>query len=158
MTIWQYQRQLIRRLLQWSLFSLGVGGVLMLGRRFWRDVGKQFIGWALIDLLIAYLGIRVSAQRRAELPDPDAPEVLQSETKNLRYLLEVNTLLDVVYMFVGRWLMKRGSPGTGLGILIQGTFLFLFDLFHAGNTPAPQLPPPKPAPKKRAPRKRKSAE
>ncbi|MEP7292839.1 MAG: hypothetical protein ABI835_13735, partial [Chloroflexota bacterium] len=73
MNVWEYQRLVIRRLLQWSLLSLGVGGIFMLGSRFWRDLGKQFVGWALVNLGIAYVGIRLTAQRRAALPNPNTP-------------------------------------------------------------------------------------
>lgn len=135
MNIWDYQRKIMQRLLQWSLFSLVAGALMLPGSRFWRDVGKQFIGWGIINMGIVYFGIRRSQQRQAALPDPNHAEVVQREVTNLRRLLEVNTLLDVLYMAGGRSLMQRGSRGTGLGILIQGAFLFIFDLFHAGNVP-----------------------
>ncbi|MEP7292887.1 MAG: hypothetical protein ABI835_13980, partial [Chloroflexota bacterium] len=62
----------------------------------------------------------------------------EAEAHTLRRLLEVNTLLDLIYMFGGRSLIRHGSRGTGWGIVIQGTFLFLFDLFHAGSVPGPR--------------------
>ncbi len=135
MNIWQYQRTIIQRLLQWSLVSLVAGAFMQLGSRFWRDVGKQFIGWGIVNMGIVYFGIRMGEKRRAELHNPNNTAVVQRETQNLRRLLEVNTLLDVLYMAGGRSLMRRGSRGTGLGIILQGAFLFLFDLFHAGNMP-----------------------
>ena len=135
MNIWDYQRILTRRLIQWALISLGIGGLLASGSRFWRGVGGQFIGWALVNLGIAWFGIRTSEDRRIALPDPLAPEVLDREAHNLRQLLWINTALDLLYVAGGRWLIRRGKPGTGWGIVIQGMFLFLFDLFHAGGIP-----------------------
>ncbi len=132
MHIRQYQMLVIRRLLQWSLISLGMGSLMIFGTRFWRDLGKQFIGWALVNLGIVYFGIRMNQEQQASLPDPDAQH---NEGQKLRRLLEINTLIDVLYMAGGRQMMRRGSRGTGLGILIQGGFLFLFDLYHAGQTP-----------------------
>ena len=135
MNVWDYQRILTRRLIQWALISLGIGGLLVSGRRFWRGVGGQFIGWALVNLGIAWFGIRTSEDRRSALPDPFAPEVLEREAHNLRRLLWINTVLDLLYIAGGRWLIRRGKRGTGWGIVIQGAFLFLFDLLHAGGVP-----------------------
>ncbi len=135
MNIWDYQRILTRRLIQWALISLGIGTLMLGGRRFWRGVGGQFIGWALINLGIAWFGIRTSENRRVALPDPLAPEVLDHEAESLRRLLWINTALDLLYVAGGRWLIRRGSRGTGWGIIVQGMFLFLFDLLHAGGIP-----------------------
>jgi len=133
MNIWEYQRILVRRLIQWALISLGIGRLLASGSRFWRGVGGQFVGWALVNLGIAYWGVTTSENRRAALPDPLAPEVVEREAHNLRRLLLINTALDLVYIAGGRWLIRRGSRGTGWGIVLQGAFLFLFDLLHAGS-------------------------
>jgi len=136
MTIWEYQHLIIRRLMQWSLFSLGAGGILLLlGNRFWRQMGRQFVGWALLDLAIAYFGVRISAVRRAALPDPEAPAAIERETGDLRRLLEASVLIDLIAVFAARAVLRRGQRGTGCGMLIQASFLFFFDLFHAGNVP-----------------------
>ena len=84
MNIWDYQRILVRRLIQWALISLGIGTLLSGGNRFWRGVSGQFIAWALINLGIAYFGITTSENRRVALPDPLAPEVLEREAESLR--------------------------------------------------------------------------
>lgn len=135
MNIWGYQQILTRRLIQWALLSLGIGGLLVGGSRFWRGVGGQFIGWALVNLGIAYFGVTTSENRRVALPDQLAPEVLEREAHDLRRLLWINTALDLLYVAGGRWLIRRGKPGTGWGIVVQGAFLFLFDLLHADGVP-----------------------
>lgn len=136
MTIWEYHHLIIRRLMQWSLFSLGAGGVLLLlGNRFWRQVGRQFVGWALLDLAMTWVGLRISNQRRAALPDPESPAAIERETADLRRLLEASVIIDLIGVFSGRALLRRGSGGTGWGVLIQSSFLFFFDLLHAGTVP-----------------------
>lgn len=137
MSVWEYQRLLIRRLIQLSLLSFGIGAFMLAGRRFWRDLGKQFIGFAVIELALAWLGVRISADRRAALPEPDAPDALKRETRDLRRLLEASIYVDLATMFVGRFLIRRGAGGSGWGVLLQAAVLFLFDLFHAGNLPNP---------------------
>jgi hypothetical protein len=135
MNIWNYQRDLTRRLMQWALLSLGLGTLMLGGRRFWRGMGGQFIGWALVNLGIAYFGITTSENRRVALPDQLAPEVVEHEAENLTRLLWINTALDLLYVAGGRWLVRRGKSGTGWGIVVQGMFLFLFDLVHALGVP-----------------------
>lgn len=135
MNIWEYQRTIIQRLLQWSLFSLITGVLMLFGSGFWRAVGRQFIAWALVNMGIAYVGRRMGEERLTALPDPHDSQTVREETNSLRRLLEVNALLDVLYMAGGRILIRRGERGTGVGILVQGAFLFIFDLIHANNVP-----------------------
>lgn len=70
--------------------------------------------------------------RYAALPDPQAPAVEAQERRNLRRLLWLNAGLDVLYVLGGLLLQRRQHwRGHGWGIIIQGSFLFLFDLYHA---------------------------
>ena len=63
--------------------------------------------------------------------------------RNLRRLLWFNAALDVGYMAGGVWLARsKGRDdanwrGQGWGIVVQGAFLFVFDLVHARRTPRP---------------------
>lgn len=139
MNIWQYQTLLGRRLLQWSLISTTLGAFLMLGHPFWRGVGTQFVGWALIDGLIAYIGGERARQQAAGESASD-PARLTQERRNLRVLLWLNAALDLLYVRGGLWLaLRRRSSiftrGMGAGIVIQGAFLFLFDFIHALQVP-----------------------
>ncbi|MBN1812420.1 MAG: hypothetical protein JXA14_11325 [Anaerolineae bacterium] len=78
------------------------------------------------------------------MPDPLAPEVLAREARNLRRILLINTGLDVLYVTGGVILaltLGGDSPfwcGNGWGIVVQGGFLFFFDLLHALGVPAPE--------------------
>ena len=141
MSIWQFQLILARRLLQWSMASALLGAFMMVGRSFWRGVGSQFIGWAGIDAAIAYVGARIARQRLAAPQNPDNPQDIW-EARNLRALLLFNAALDLLYVRGGLWLALRRrsrffTRGMGIGIGIQGAFLFLFDLAHAALVPLP---------------------
>ncbi len=137
MTIWQFNQTLTRRLLSWASASIATGLSLLLhGSPTQQGVGTQFVGWGVINLLIALIGGR-SSRQRAAAPAAHQPETLAKETRNLRRLLWINTGLDVFYM-LGGWQLARtkgkADPrwrGQGWGIVAQGAFLFFFDLIHA---------------------------
>lgn len=138
--IWQFQHRVSERLLHWGLFSTVLGFMMMRGNMFWRAMGWQFIGWGLIDALIALFGQSASQSRIDSYPNPGLVEVKAKESKNLRRLLWINAGLDVLYVLGGQSLMKRDAGdgakhGTGLGIVLQGAFLFFFDVYHALVTP-----------------------
>ncbi|MCC6615742.1 MAG: hypothetical protein IT320_19890 [Anaerolineae bacterium] len=61
------------------------------------------------------------------------------EGNNLRRLLWINAGLDILYMIGGWWTTLRARKpwlrGVGLGVILQGLALFIFDLFHASQTP-----------------------
>lgn len=138
--IWDFQDTLSRRLLLWSALSIAAGiGLLAFGEPFWRGFGLQAVVWGAIDAAIALFGQRAAARRRAK--GPHGPEALARETRNLRRLLWVNTGLDVLYVAGGLVLlytMAAQNPfagGNGWGIIVQGGFLFVFDLLHAVAVP-----------------------
>jgi esterase/lipase len=136
--IWDYQHLISRRLLLWSFISV-VAGLLVFGRGdFWRGFAIQAFVWAGVDALIALFGLRSSLPKLFQPVDLTAAE---KETKKLRKILWINTGLDVLYITGGSLLyVLQGAEnpflaGTAAGIIIQGGFLFLFDLWHALHTP-----------------------
>ncbi len=138
--IWDFQDTLSRRLLLWSALSIAAGiGLLAFGEPFWRGFGLQAVVWGAIDAAIALFGQRAAARRRAK--GPHGPEALAREARNLRRLLWINTGLDVLYVAGGLALvytMAAQNPfagGNGWGIIVQGGFLFFFDLLHAVAVP-----------------------
>jgi hypothetical protein len=113
-----------RRLFLWSTLSTIGGVILQFSRRpFWIGFGQQAIGWGLIDALIALVAGR-SASR-------------SFSTATLRRVLLINAALDVLYM-LGGFIFARTKGATdeklrgqGWGVVVQGLFLFKFDLIHA---------------------------
>lgn len=135
--IHQVQTQIGQQLAAWSGFSLGASAVMaLMGNALWRGVASQFAGWGAIDLIIAILGLK-SAQKRAADPESHMPEQQAKARDDLRKVLWINTALDVGYVSGGVALARtkghddRFWRGAGWGIVIQGGFLFVFDLMHA---------------------------
>ena len=135
--IWEFQTSLSRRLLLWSIISIFGGLILYIPRnRFANGMGIQFSAWGLIDAIIAIFGERAAKKRFAQLPDPQADEIVDRESQKLYKILLVNTGLDVGYILGGsavtltKGKTDSGWRGHGIGIIIQGAFLFIFDLVH----------------------------
>jgi hypothetical protein len=119
-----------RRLLRWSAVSVASGLPLAASREpLLRGMGQQFIAWGAIDGAIALAG-RWSTRRQG------APAEADQQIDKLRRLLLVNAGLDVLYVAGGTALaLRRGQNdpywrGVGQGIVLQGGFLLLFDLWH----------------------------
>lgn len=138
MDIWRFQAALSQRLQAWAGLSVGAG--LLLGRLsdpLWQGFGAQTAGWGLVNAAIALFGSRAAARRRRALPDPEHPDVLSKEAAGLERLLWVNSGLDVLYVTGGLVLVatrgrdERRAAGHGWGIVLQGVFLFFFDLLQA---------------------------
>ena len=134
MTPWTLQQRISRHLLVWSALSVIVGTPLLFGTPFWRGVGLQGLVWGGIDAAIAGFGL-VALRRKRARPDTDAPAVLAQETRTLRRLLLINAGLDVLYVAGGTVVLTQFvtafARGNGVGIVVQGAFLLLFDTFYA---------------------------
>lgn len=130
--IWQFQQALTRRLAFWAAGSILLGlGMLLFRDPFWNGMAFQFIAWG---------GMTGARKRRAKLIEEQAAAGIPQETRNLRRILWVNTGLDALYVLGGMLLalFQRSEAlwlGAGLGIVIQGGFLFFFDWLHARQLP-----------------------
>ncbi len=142
--VWDYQHLISRRLLLWSFISVLAGLLVFWRGDFWRGFAIQALVWAAVDALIAMWGLRSSLPK---LYQPVDLKVAEKETKKLRKILWINTGLDVLYIAGGGLLYSQNAmaepflAGTGAGIIVQGGFLFLFDLWHALHTPLESLLP-----------------
>lgn len=132
MDIWTFSNDVSDRLLIWNIVNIAFG--LILGRRggFLRGFASQNIGWGVINAVIAVIGRRLMQKRRIALDDLHDSQVQQVESRKIRLILAVNGLLDVLYVLAGRRLARSGrilsmQHGIGLGVMIQGVLLFLFD-------------------------------
>jgi hypothetical protein len=123
--ILQQQNRAMNVLLGWSGLSMASGAVLLsTGSRVTRDFGWQNLGWGAIDGGIALVAKHAIAEKRRKGFDPE------QERKKFRKILLVNALLDIAYIGVGSALAvsrKDNRKGHGYGVIVQGSFLFLFD-------------------------------
>jgi Family of unknown function (DUF6992) len=130
-----FTQTIVRRLFLWGAISTSGGVILQFTRRpFWLGVGQQAIGWGVIDAAIALVAGR--------------PTSKSFNGKTLRRILLFNAALDVLYM-LGGFIFARTTDATdeklrgqGWGIVLQGLFLFKFDLIHGLLAPndEPQVP------------------
>ncbi|MEO1666369.1 MAG: hypothetical protein AAFU54_17165 [Chloroflexota bacterium] len=136
--IWEFQSIVSRRLLWWAVGNVIVGMWLQQRRsKFLRGMGMQSISWGAINAMIAVGGSGFSLLRWRSKENPLDEEIVQKEHRNLFRALWINAILDVFYVAGGVMLaLTRGTrdrlmSGSGWGIVIQGTFLFVFDVIHA---------------------------
>jgi len=138
MNIWQKHNEVSKELTQWAIVSLVLGFFMRFGNNFWKQVGAQFAGWAIVNLGIALVG-RISTRNRLnKLENPGDLSIRQNEARKLHIMLLINAGLDVIYMLSGRATMKRDKGdgkmrGMGWGIIAQAAFLFYFDAKHAND-------------------------
>ena len=133
--IWERHETVARQLLWWSTLSVAVGLALLIpDQSFARGFGLQAIVWGLVDAAIAWVGRRKTRSRRAKLADPHEPVIVAGEARKLRNLLLFNAGLDVLYILGGWWWTRKAETDFGLGnawgVIVQGAFLFVFDLAH----------------------------
>jgi esterase/lipase len=140
--IYYYQKILSHRLFAWGTLSVLAGAVLGLlhPALFWKGFGFQSALWGLIDCAIALFALR-GLNKKIETP-PDF-QGFSRDASRLQKFLWVNTGLDVLYVLGGLWMMSSGGDewwrGMGLGILVQGGFLLLFDALHAIYVPREEI-------------------
>ncbi|HKJ38309.1 MAG TPA: hypothetical protein VJ972_06010 [Anaerolineales bacterium] len=139
MNIWDFSNKLARRLLVWSALSVIVSTLTYFSAvPFLRGLGIQFFAWGVIDGAIAVFGARASAKKKRNVQETERAESEANDARWLSRILWINTGLDVLYILGGLWLMQTwgaNNPiwqGHGVGIIVQGGFLFLFDFYHAG--------------------------
>lgn len=136
MTIWEFSARVSQRLLTWAAASFGLGLLMLLGSKFWRGVASQFMGWAVINAAIGWFGQRGTLSRREKLgAQADAQPVMAGEATKLWRLLWINAGLDILYILGGLSFARRSREddrkrGIGIGIAVQGAFLFVFDIWH----------------------------
>jgi hypothetical protein len=141
-----FARRVSLRLLVWSALSMVTGALLWWqGRPFGRGFGVQALAWGAIDALIAAFGLLgqrgAGAPAAVGSPSQDPAAEADAAASRLRRLLWFNALLDVGYVAGGVALARtkgRSDPhwrGHGWGIVVQGAFLFVFDVYHALRVP-----------------------
>ncbi len=138
MNVFAFQLKALPILLGWSAGSVLAGLIWRKQRaQFWQGLGGQFIGWGLVDGLIAMAGLRgaARAERRYIAGEIDR-QAHKRQRRNFFWLLAGNTLLDAGYIWGGRRLLQQANSseerrGMGWGIIFQGGFPF--DLGYASD-------------------------
>ena len=135
---YHYQQRRLSILLGWGVGSVVVGSSMQLIRQdFWKQFGLQALAWGAIDAALALVGIRSARnkERRYEQKElGDADE--KKEARTIRRILLINAGLDGLYILSGSWVIWRFQArsdrrGMGVGILLQGVWLLLFDALLA---------------------------
>ena len=139
--IWSFNRRLTHRLAAWSLLSIAAGAALLRGGRpFQRALGTQNIVWGIIDGAIALGGQQAAENKQASATPTDDG----AHARQLRRVLWLNAGLDLLYIVGGLRLFssrpalpshRLDRKGHGIGIMVQGAFLLIFDLAHALRVP-----------------------
>ncbi len=127
---WGWQRQALAWLLGWGIGSVVVGAGLATAKTpVLRHVGIQAVAWGAIDAALAYSG-RENARNKLQQGTTDAEQWV--EAQRFQRIVAINAGLDVLYVLGGWWLIRRAGSnearrGMGLGIIIQGAFLLVYD-------------------------------
>ena len=143
---WRHAARVSRQLGWWSLASVLVGAALLLTpeRTFGAlapvafGFGLQCLLWGAIDGVIASIGA-FDLRRRHAAGEPHDAAATRAFGRRLRRLLRLNAGLDVLYVAVGLallalWRTPEGL-GHGLGVVVQGGFLLVFDAWHGWRVP-----------------------
>lgn len=119
----QLQRLAGAALLGWGAGNVALGAAAQtLDSPVLRQIGLQALVWGAIDALIGLAGQRAAGRGG----DP------RVQARRFRWIVLANAGLDIGYIAAGLALIRRAAArperaGAGLGILIQGLFLLLFD-------------------------------
>jgi hypothetical protein len=129
-----YQQRMLAILKYWGV-SNTVGGVLgwLCPHLVVRHASLQAATWGAIDAALAVVGQHNAARKEQQLQRGElSSHDLAREVRNFRHILLVNAGLDVIYILGGYRLLatageRRERRGMGLGIMMQGLFLLLYD-------------------------------
>jgi len=122
----------------WADANLGAGAMVRgqaeRGSEAWY-FGNMTMGWSAINLGIAVPGL-LALRKEARSP-LDIPGTFKAQRRTEALYL-INTGLDLGYMGLGLWMQERGLRtagedglrlrGFGNAIIVQGAFLFAYDL------------------------------
>ncbi|NBB88747.1 MAG: hypothetical protein GVX96_03030 [Bacteroidetes bacterium] len=131
----QHQKRAMLTLGTWSVINIG-SGLILQGKH--NGSEKYFhqmnAGWNVVNLGIAAVGYWKASRSNRESTFQESWDKYESYRKSLLF----NAGLDVGYMMGGLYLMERSNrfrgaksnrnEGWGKSILLQGAFLFTFDI------------------------------
>jgi len=117
----QLSRGLGKTLLVWSIMSILLGLFLYLSNSsLIQGIAVQAILWGIIDAVIASFALFKQNDQTVE---------------KMVKILGINVGLDIFYQVLGLFLLifmwqDAFAAGNGIGVVIQGAFLFVLDLYY----------------------------
>lgn len=137
-SVYQYQTEAMPILLSWAVGSM-VSGLLWLTSRsdLLKGFGSQFLGWGVVNAAIAALGLSGATRNEKRRQEGEiSPTEHTHQAIQFERFVWFNVLLDIGYMLGGGLLARRNpdeprKQGMGWGILLQGAFLFFWDILLA---------------------------
>jgi hypothetical protein len=136
LNLYRFQQVTMPVLLGWSVGSMITGWSLWWreGSRFLDGLGAQFVGWGLIDGIIAIFALRGAGRdARRYAAGEISPEEHDRAKARFKRIVALNAALDIGYVAGGKALLRDsqdqpGRRGTGWGVIVQGAFLFVWDI------------------------------
>lgn len=136
--LFRFQMEALPVLMGWAAGSIAAGLLWLRSKSaVMAGIGGQFVLWGAIDGLIAALGLRGAAggMRRLAKKEMSEADHLQQAERFERFVW-LNAGLDVLYIMGGGWLAQRSRNddrrrGMGIGIVLQGGFLLVWDVILA---------------------------
>jgi hypothetical protein len=145
----QRERNAMLSLGTWAIGNIALGSVLAATSK--NQENKAFFqmnaGWNVVNLAIAGAGLYSA---RKGMPEAMTSWELVEKHYSLQKTFLFNAGLDVGYMVSGAWMIERAKNNTknpermrgfGKAIMLQGGFLFVFDLaqFFIVKSDNPQI-------------------
>ncbi len=117
-----FRQRIGKLLITWSIANVIVGIVLIfsLPGTIYGGIGLQAFIWGLIDSFIAYY---IIVKQKEESAEKIANTVYRSIGMDIIY--QVVGLIIIVFLFQDPYMV-----GNGIGVIIQGFFLLLLDLYY----------------------------
>lgn len=125
---YDFQKLVGRTLLSWGGLNAIFGAAAQVkANPFMRQFGLQALAWGAIDALIALFGLRDAQRKQA------ARASTLAQARRFRVIVLANAALDIGYIAGGLAALRGANgkgerAGMGVGIIVQGAFLLLFDL------------------------------
>lgn len=125
-TYYDFQRLVGGTLLVWGGLNVVAGAAAQASANpVVKHFGLQALAWGAIDAVIALFGLR-DAKKKQHANS-------QTQARRFRLIVAANALLDVGYVAGGAAALRSAQGraervGLGVGIIVQGLFLLLFDL------------------------------
>jgi hypothetical protein len=115
----------------WAVANIAGNSALLVASDDYDDFALMNLGWAGINLGLATIGYR-----GASIDAEPSLRSLSRRQRRLEHAFLFNTGLDVGYVFAGLWLTELANrsdrseqlAGFGSALIVQGSFLFAFDL------------------------------